>query len=428
MEYNLAQIHEAIEASVGDRPCIIFRDRTFTFTDVGNRSRQLANVLLDAGFAVHAERASLAGHESGQDHLALYLYNGNEYLEGMLGAYKARVAPFNVNYRYVAEELAYLLNDSGAKGIVYHAAFAPILAEIRDRLPNLTLLLQVADDSGNELLDGALDYEEALAGAPSELDSAVKDSWSPDDLYILYTGGTTGMPKGVLWRQADIWVTALGGRQLGTPDEWDSLEMLTHNGDDGRSEAPGSPTVHARRRPLDGLQRLRRRQHPGVDQRRRPVRRARSAGPYRRTRGQHRADRRRCIRATTGGGDRSRRPRPLVAAGCGVRWSGVVGGDQEPLPRGGADADDHGRTRCVGDGIAGRAVLGRRPGRHHRHLHPRTRDVRALRGPLGRARPRRRGTRLAGPTGPGPAGLPRRRGKIGADLSGHRRRSVLGAR
>ena len=226
MEYNLAQIHEAVEASVGDRPCIIFRERTFTFTDVGNRTRQLANVLLDAGFAVHAERDALAGHESGQDHLALYLHNGNEYLEGMLGAYKARVAPFNVNYRYVAEELAYLLNDSRAKGIVYHAAFAPVLAEIRDQLPDLTLLLQVADESGNELLEGALDYETALAGASTELDPSVVASWSPDDLYILYTGGTTGMPKGVLWRQADIWVGALGGRQLGTTDEWESLEVL----------------------------------------------------------------------------------------------------------------------------------------------------------------------------------------------------------
>ena len=226
MEYNLAQIHEAVEASVGDRPCIIFRDLTFTYSDIGNRSRQLANLLIDAGFTVHSERNGLAGHESGQDHLALYLHNGNEYLEGMLGAYKARVAPFNVNYRYVAEELAYLLNDSGARGIIYHSAFAPVLDAIRDQLPDLTLLLQVADDSGNELLEGAVDYEEALAAASTVLDDAVKASWSPDDLYILYTGGTTGMPKGVLWRQADIWVSALGGRQLGTADEWESLEAI----------------------------------------------------------------------------------------------------------------------------------------------------------------------------------------------------------
>ncbi len=87
--------------------------------------------LIDRGLGCHTERGELAGWESGQDHLALYLYNCNEYIEGMLGAYKARVAPFNVNYRYVEEELLYLLNDSSARAIVYHSAFAPTLEAVR---------------------------------------------------------------------------------------------------------------------------------------------------------------------------------------------------------------------------------------------------------------------------------------------------------
>ncbi len=127
MDFNLATVHEAVAAAIADREAIVFRDRRLTAGQLTVRTRQLANHLLGAGFQVHTERPGLRGWESGQDQLALYLHNGNEYLEGMLGAYKARVAPFNVNYRYVAEELHYLLNDAGARGIVYHSAFAPTL-------------------------------------------------------------------------------------------------------------------------------------------------------------------------------------------------------------------------------------------------------------------------------------------------------------
>src|SRR3954453_15708696 len=160
MEFDLAHIHEAIAAAVPDRECIVWRDRRLTWADVTQRTRCLANLLLDRGLGVHGDPAAVEPWESAQDHLALYLHNGNEYLEGMIGAYKARVAPFNVNYRYVADELEYLLRDSGAEAIIYPSTFAPVLADVRDRLPNLRLLLQVADESGHDLLDGALDYAE----------------------------------------------------------------------------------------------------------------------------------------------------------------------------------------------------------------------------------------------------------------------------
>ena len=242
MEFNLADLHDAVSDAIGDRECIVWRDRRLTYAEVADRTNRLANHLIAAGLGAHAERADLDGHETGQDHLACYLHNGNEYLEAMLGAYKARVAPFNVNYRYVAEELRYLLNDAGARAIVFHSAFADRLAEVLPDLPALTVLLQVDDGSGADLLPGAQWYEDALAAASPERPDVER---SPDDLYILYTGGTTGMPKGVLWRQADIYVGALGGRNLGTGGEFESVEQVVEAARNGGARLlPAPPFMH----------------------------------------------------------------------------------------------------------------------------------------------------------------------------------------
>jgi 3-oxocholest-4-en-26-oate---CoA ligase len=205
-ELNLAAAHEAIAAAVPDRDCVIFRDRRLTWAEVTDRTRRLAAVLAGTGAGSHGPLDRCAGHESPHDHVALYLHNGNEYLEGMLGAAKARWAAVNVNYRYVADELRYVLADSGARAIVVAGSFAPTLAEVLADLPDLRLVLQVDDGSGADLLPGALDYEQALAGATPTAPVGL----SPDDLYVLYTGGTTGMPKGVLWRQCDFLAACLG--------------------------------------------------------------------------------------------------------------------------------------------------------------------------------------------------------------------------
>ena len=203
---NLGAIHEAIAEAIPDRECLVFRDKHFTWGEVRDRSRRLANLLRSHGLGCVTERSELEGWESGQDHVALYMLNGNEYLEGMVGCYKARCAPFNVNYRYVEEELLYLFDNSDATAVIFHARFAPVLEKLQSQLTQVKVWLQVADDSGNPLLQGALDYEQALAEAS---DAPPPDDLSPDDLYILYTGGTTGMPKGVLWRQEDIFYGAL---------------------------------------------------------------------------------------------------------------------------------------------------------------------------------------------------------------------------
>jgi fatty-acyl-CoA synthase len=192
-------------------------------------------VLREHGLGCHRERDALERWESGQDHVALYLYNGNEYLEGMLGAYKARAVPFNVNYRYVDEELVYLLKDANARAVVYHASFAPTLARIRGELPGIRLWLQVDDGSGAALLPGALDYESALAAAKPEPPRDL----SPDDLYMLYTGGTTGMPKGVMWRQQDIFRAALYTRPV---DDVAQVVERAHRGDIRSLPAP--PFMH----------------------------------------------------------------------------------------------------------------------------------------------------------------------------------------
>jgi 3-oxocholest-4-en-26-oate---CoA ligase len=221
--FNLSAVFSTVAQAIPEQTFLVWRDRRFTYADFAARADGVANFLVAEGLGCHTERDQLCGHQSGQDHLGLYLRNGNEYLEAMVAGYHARVAPFNVSYRYVEEELVYLLTDSRAAALVYNAEFAPRVAAIRDRLPQLRVLLQVADESGNELLPGAVDYESIVATAPPAEDLPAPTG---DDLYILYTGGTTGMPKGVLWRQHDIFISAMGGRPFGSDTALASYEEI----------------------------------------------------------------------------------------------------------------------------------------------------------------------------------------------------------
>ena len=221
--FTVPAVARAVAAAIGDRELVIQGEHRYSYAQILERSNRLAAYLHSRGLGCHTERSALSGHEVGQDLLGLYAYNGNEFVEALLGAFQARVAPFNVNFRYVKNELQYLLADSGATALVYHAAFAPRVAEILPDLPQLRVLIQIADDSGHDLLYGAVDYESIVASRSSEPPPV---QHSPDDLYVLYTGGTTGMPKGVLWRQHDIFMTSFGGRNLMSGEPARSLDEI----------------------------------------------------------------------------------------------------------------------------------------------------------------------------------------------------------
>jgi len=242
-QFTVPAVAKAVAAAIPDRDLVIRGERRYSYAQLIERSNRLAGYLHSRGLGCHTERSGLAGHEVGQDLLGIYAYNGNEFVEALLGTFQARVAPFNVNFRYVKSELQYLLADAGATALIYHAAFAPRVAEVLPDLPRLRVLIQIADDSGNDLLYGAVDYETALASSSPEPPPV---RYSPDDLYVLYTGGTTGMPKGVLWRQHDIFMTSFGGRNFLTGEPFGSVDEIVA----GATAGPGTkllilpPLIH----------------------------------------------------------------------------------------------------------------------------------------------------------------------------------------
>jgi 3-oxocholest-4-en-26-oate---CoA ligase len=227
MEFNLADLWERIVDAVPDHEAMVCGDRRLTYAQADARANRLAHHLADLGIGPG-------------DHVALYLYNGTEYLEGMLAAFKLRAVPINVNYRYGEEELRYLLADADAKAVIFHREFSPMLSGLRGALPALTGFVAVDDASGAPIPRDVARYESALAGASATRDFAPR---SADDLYILYTGGTTGMPKGVMWRAEDIFFGAFGGGSLGgapitTP------EQVVDSLDPHRRGLPACPFMH----------------------------------------------------------------------------------------------------------------------------------------------------------------------------------------
>lgn len=194
MEFNLADLFECVAATVPDKVAVVWRDVRLTFADLDQRANRLAHGLQALGI----------GRD---DHVGILTYSRPEYIETMIAAYKIRAVPINVNYRYVAEELAYLFDNADLKALVLEETFAPVVDAIRARLPLLDHVIVVDDGSGlGSSLSDAHRYEELLAAHGPVADFGPR---SADDHYIAYTGGTTGLPKGVVWRQEDIYFATM---------------------------------------------------------------------------------------------------------------------------------------------------------------------------------------------------------------------------
>ena len=204
-EWSLTAVHDVIAAAVPDREMVICGDVRRTWGQVNDRTRSIAAWLGTHGLGMRRERDTLERWESGQDAVALVLHNGVEYVEALLGSWRARAVPFNVNQHYRAAEVAALLDDLDTRAVVYHRRYGPLLAGACDL--TAMLLIDVEDGSGVEPLPGSTSFED-VAATPFEHPLPVT---SPDDLYMVCTGGTTGRPKAVLWRQGDIYVSAMAG-------------------------------------------------------------------------------------------------------------------------------------------------------------------------------------------------------------------------
>ena len=194
--FNLANMFERVVDAVPDREVVVSPRRRLTFAQLEERSNRLANGLAELGVG--------AG-----DHIGLQLLNGSEYLEGMLAAFKLSAVPINVNFRYVEAELRHLYDDADLVAVIHHQQFSPRVGVAAADLAALKRLIVVADDSGATPAETAVDYEALLADAAADRPDG--SSRSGDDRYVAYTGGTTGLPKGVVWRQEDIFFAAMGG-------------------------------------------------------------------------------------------------------------------------------------------------------------------------------------------------------------------------
>ncbi len=221
MSFNLADLFEAVADADPDREILVVGDRRLSYRQLDERANRLANTLAAKGVGVG-------------DTVGLQLANGSEYVEGMLAAFKLRAIPVNINYRYVERELRHLFDDSGIVALLHHASFAPQVDAALADGPELRARLVV---------DG--DYEDVLSAAsPSRPETPGR---SGDDLYLIYTGGTTGLPKGVVWRHEDIFKAAMGGGDVAQLGNFvaDEKELATRLPEPGLCALAAPPLMHA---------------------------------------------------------------------------------------------------------------------------------------------------------------------------------------
>ncbi|MFF7270536.1 acyl-CoA synthetase [Streptomyces cyaneofuscatus] len=237
MEYNLADLFESVVDVVPDREALLYVDHPGTGAE-----RRLTYAELDAAANRMAHHLIGAGLRPGE-HLGLHLYNGIEYLQTVLGALKARLVPVNVNYRYVEEELVYLYRDADLAALVFDGEFDERVAAASAQAPALRHLVRVGCAAALPALEAAVPFTEAEASGSS---SRGFEPRSADDQFIIYTGGTTGMPKGVMWRQEDLFFSGLGGgaptgEPVKSPQE---LAERVAAGGDGITFFPTPPLMH----------------------------------------------------------------------------------------------------------------------------------------------------------------------------------------
>ena len=200
MTWNLADLFESVVDVLPERACLVIPNahdgrREFTYAQMEERVNRLAHVLADNGVGPG-------------DKVGIYGYNSNEWAEAQWAAWKLRAVPVNVNYRYVEGELRYLFDNADMVALVHGSEFSPRIAHVMGDCPQLRVCVAWDDGSDADIsISGSLDYEAALAGASPARDFGPR---SNDDLYILYTGGTTGMPKGVMWRHEDFFKSTIG--------------------------------------------------------------------------------------------------------------------------------------------------------------------------------------------------------------------------
>ena len=209
MEFNAADIFEGVVDRVPDREAIVHGSTRLTYKELDARSNKAANALKKLGI-------------KNGSHVGIYAFNCVEWLEIMLGAYKLCAIPININYRYVEEELKYLIENADMEAIFYHKQFSKKLQNIKGQLPLLKSFICINDHSDNEnVIEESFDFESLII---NEDESRLKVRRSGDDQYILYTGGTTGMPKGVVWRMEDVLMTLGGGIDAVTGEKYKTPE------------------------------------------------------------------------------------------------------------------------------------------------------------------------------------------------------------
>jgi 3-oxocholest-4-en-26-oate---CoA ligase len=230
MEFNVADLVEAATDRVPEREVLVCGPNRLTYAQLDARANRLAHYLQSLGIG--------RGH-----HVGIYGFNSSRWIEAMLAAYKIRAVPINVNYRYVEDELFYLFDNADLVALVHDAQFAPRIDNVRARVPQLQHFIAIDDGSGQDCaMLGSVPYDDALAlGSPARH----FEPRSGDDLYILYTGGTKGKPKGVMWRHHDVIFTLGGGIDHVTKEPAPSPETLTNKiSDYYLTMAPLAPLMH----------------------------------------------------------------------------------------------------------------------------------------------------------------------------------------